>query len=301
MFAAILTGVSMVIFSIWLGATGLPTALRIVRFWTWLYTAVAPNNDRDSRRAEILSDLHEHREHLLGQGHRPVEVAVLIFLRTLAGAMDDVAWAWPHLCQILVGRLNTSKSSTQRIVTRKVLVTSVACLSFVNCLFFAADIEHTVMEWSAHNIGAVLASVLMCHQEHPTARRVLNGLLGVGIVSGAALLAWMIMEYRLYDEPLFRQMLLSALPIFVMVIVGTKAVRARAFGGRWWPAVLAWLVIGVISIATADHFAGSLTTLLTVWVYMALVVLSYGLMAALFGLWLLVVALVTGGRIRRLF
>ncbi len=301
MLAAILTGVSIVIFSIWLGATGLPTAIRIVRFWTWIYTVVAPKDDRDSRRAEILSDLHEHREDLQGQGHRPVEVAVLIFLRMLAGAIDDVAWAWPHLCQILMGKLNSSKSSTQRIMTRKLLVTSIACLGFINCLFFAADIDHTPLEWAAHNLGAVLASVLICHQEHPTARRVLYGLMGVAIASGTFLLAWLVIDYRLYDEPLFRQMMLSALPIFVMVIVGSKGFRVRAFGGRWWPALVAWVVIGGISIATADHFAGSLTTLLTVWGYMALVVLSYGLMAAFLGLWLLVVWLAAGKGIRRPF
>ena len=260
MFAAILTGVSMVILSIWLGATGLPTTIRIVRLWTCIYTALAPRDDRDSRRAEILSDLHDHREHLLLEGHRPVEAAVLIFLRMITGAMDDVAWAWPHFCSILVGKLNSGKFSVQRIVTRKVLVMSVACLGSVNCLFFAADIEHTLLEWSAHNLGAVIASVLMCHQEHPTARRVLTGLMGVAIATGTALVAWLVIEYRLYDEPLFRQMMLSALPILVMLVIGTKGFRVRAFGGRWWPALISWVVIGGISIAAADHFAGSLTT-----------------------------------------
>ena len=301
MFAAILTGVAMVILSIWLGATGLPTSIRIVCLWVRIYTVLAPRDDRDSRRAEILSDLHDHREQLLQEGHRPVEAAVLIFLRMITGAMDDVAWAWPHLGTNLVGKLNSGKISAQRIVTRKVLVLSAACLGFANCLFFAADIDHTLLEWSVHNLGAVLASVLICHQEHPTARRVLNGLMGAAIVSGTALMAWLVVEYRLYDEPLFRQMMLSAMPIFVMVVVGTKGFRVRAFGGRWWPAVVAWVVIGGISIATADHFAGSLTTLLTVWGFMALVVLSYGLMAAFFGLWLLVVCLGTRQSIRRLF
>ena len=301
MFAAVLTGVSMVILSIWLGATGLPTTIRLVRLWTWIYTALAPKDDRDSRRAEILSDVHDHRENLLQEGHRPVEAAVLIFLRMVTGAVDDIAWAWPHLCSILVGRMNSGKVSVQRVVTRKVLVMSVACLGFVNCLFFAADIEHTLLEWSVHNLGAVVASVLICHQGHPTARRVLNGLIGLAIVSGIVLLTWLVIEHRLYDEPLFRQMVLSALPIFVMLVIGTKGFRARAFGGRWWPALVSWVAIGGISIATADLFAGSLTTLLSVWGYLALVVLSYGLMAAFLGLWLLVVCFGSRQSIRRLF
>ena len=301
MFAAILTGVSIVILSIWLGAIGLPTTILVVRLWTWIYTALAPRDNRDSRRAEILSDLHEHREYLLQEGHRPVEIAVPIFLRMITGAMDDIAWAWPHLCPILVGKLNGGKLSVQRIVTPKVLLMSVACLGFVNCLFFAADIEHTLLEWSVHNLGAVLASILICHQEHLAARRVLYGLMGVAIVAGTALMAWLVIEYRLYDEPLFRQMMLSALPIFVMVVIGTKGFRVRAFGGRWWPALVAWVVIGGISIATADHSAGGLTTLLTVWGYIALVVLSYCLMAAFFGLSLLIVWLGAGKGIRRLF
>ena len=291
----------MVFLSIWLGATGLPTTIHIVRLWVRIYTVLAPKDDRDSRRDEILSDLHDHREELQQKGHRPVEAAVLILLRMIAGAMDDVAWAWPHLSTILLGRLNIGKTSARRIVTRKVLVMSVACLGFANSLFFAADIDHTLLEWSAHNFGAVLASVLICHQEHPTARRVLNGLIAAAIVSGTVLMAWLVIEHRLYDEALFRQLMLSALPIFVMVIVATKGVRVRAFGGRWWPTVVAWVVIGGISITTADHFAGSLTTLLTVWGFMALVVLSYGLMAAFLGLWLLVVCLGTRQSIRRLF
>jgi hypothetical protein len=70
----------------------LAVALAIVRGWTRLYTARMDPQLRDTRRAEIESDLWELHEDARRRGASPWLIAVHMLLRLVFGIVDDLAW-----------------------------------------------------------------------------------------------------------------------------------------------------------------------------------------------------------------
>src|SRR5437773_460071 len=65
-------------------------ALAVVRFWTTLYTGGMPHALRETRRAEIESDLWESQH-----DRRPesdLSVATQVVLRLVRGVPDDLLW-----------------------------------------------------------------------------------------------------------------------------------------------------------------------------------------------------------------
>jgi hypothetical protein len=70
----------------------LALALRIVRWWTWIYTARMPAAARDARRDEIDSDLWEMHEDARRRGASPTRIAIHMLLRLALGAPDDLLW-----------------------------------------------------------------------------------------------------------------------------------------------------------------------------------------------------------------
>ena len=70
----------------------LAAAIAIVRGWTRLYTARLDRSARDTRRAEIESDLWELHEDARRRGASPEAIAVHMLLRLVCGLVDDVAW-----------------------------------------------------------------------------------------------------------------------------------------------------------------------------------------------------------------
>jgi hypothetical protein len=75
--------------------TALGTATAIVRTWTRLYTWRLPTFARDTRRAEIDSDLWEFAHDC--QRDRGVAPALHVIARLIAGIPDDVSWRASHV------------------------------------------------------------------------------------------------------------------------------------------------------------------------------------------------------------
>lgn len=67
-------------------------ATRIVRAWTWLYTAGMDPRLRDARRAEIDSDLWELDADAGRRREDDAAIAIHIFNRLLLGVPDDLSW-----------------------------------------------------------------------------------------------------------------------------------------------------------------------------------------------------------------
>lgn len=65
------------------------TAVRLVRWWTSLYTVVLPPDARAARREEVESDLWESLA--------DPDAAHDILPRLLLGAVDDIAWSAEHM------------------------------------------------------------------------------------------------------------------------------------------------------------------------------------------------------------
>lgn len=74
-------------------AFALPLATYFLRIWAFLYTWGLPEDIRRRRRAELESDLHEHRISMRAQGYRPVEIACQVLIRCVRGVPADVAWS----------------------------------------------------------------------------------------------------------------------------------------------------------------------------------------------------------------
>jgi hypothetical protein len=69
-----------------------PVAELLVRTWVQMYTLGLEASNRFDRRAEIESDLWEHRNYAISEGKGPAATSVSIFGRWLAGIPADLSW-----------------------------------------------------------------------------------------------------------------------------------------------------------------------------------------------------------------
>ena len=72
-------------------------ATAIVRAWTWLYTAGLEPDPRDDRRAQIESDLWDHKDEATEQGVAPLAMSAHILARLALGIPDDLLWRGEQL------------------------------------------------------------------------------------------------------------------------------------------------------------------------------------------------------------
>jgi hypothetical protein len=70
----------------------LDAVVGIVRGWVSFYTRDLPVEIRDSRRAEMESDLYEQRTAMRDLGHTPRGMALSILLRCVRGVGSDLSW-----------------------------------------------------------------------------------------------------------------------------------------------------------------------------------------------------------------
>jgi hypothetical protein len=65
---------------------------RLVRRWTRLYTAGVAAEPREQRRAEIASDVWEHRHEATIEGLRSAQIGLEIAARWFVGIPADLSW-----------------------------------------------------------------------------------------------------------------------------------------------------------------------------------------------------------------
>ncbi len=73
-------------------AFGLPIVSSMVRAWVWVFTLGLPAQVRNDKRAEMQSELWEHRRDAGAEGYGPDAVALHMLLRFLMGMPGDVVW-----------------------------------------------------------------------------------------------------------------------------------------------------------------------------------------------------------------
>lgn len=74
----------------------LACAIALVRGWTQLYSSRMDPASRDSRRAEIDSDLWEFHEDARRRGASPAGIAVHMMARLCFGAPHDLLWRFEY-------------------------------------------------------------------------------------------------------------------------------------------------------------------------------------------------------------
>ncbi len=274
-------------------AFALSIARSFAKLWTRLYTSTAPRDERENRRAEVLSDLHEHIEDSRAEGHRPDEIAVQVLIRIVWGMKDDVAWSMPYLPSTLEERLQRGSESIGHMRTPGFLVAALALLGFMNLGLFMSDQNETWIEWVFLNGSIPIVTFVMWNRERKWARRIINCYVCVMIMAIVGLITWVVLHFRLYENPQFfadlvadsisdlTQFAFALVTVVLMVSVGSRSFRFRAFKGRWWPVVLSWSVIGATSFIIAVS-AGLSISLMT-WAAMASIAGGFIVICLIFG------------------
>lgn len=69
-----------------------PLPVRVAEGWVAFYTRGLPSEVRDARRAELRSDLWEHRRHAAADGHGRLRWSLQVGGRVVRGMPDDLWW-----------------------------------------------------------------------------------------------------------------------------------------------------------------------------------------------------------------
>jgi len=257
------------------------TVVFIVRAWARLYTWATPEEVGRDRRSEVLSDLYDHIEDCQERELRRAKIAYELVVRMVSGLKDDVAWSIPYVPSTFVGRLDRGSEALGRVGAPARVLTSLTLLVLMNSLYLFGEEERTWSEWGLFN-GTLLAVItLMWNQHHRWARVLLRTWLGLAMAISLGFSMWLMVEHRVYEAPLFRESLHALLPLALAGLVSVKSFRVRFFGGRWRPVYACWALILVVSVGVA-LLAGAQYSVVGIWVFIALAVLTLLVLVGLF-------------------
>jgi hypothetical protein len=199
----------------------------VVLGWVRLYTRGTEIGARDDRRAEIESDLWEHRNHFAREGEGPSVSSVSILGRWVAGIPADVSW---RASQIRRSDRTTKESIMTSILSRywwQVLAAFTATVTIYAGIrqFFADEVSAGV------SAGKIIALVLC---------------VAAGCLTLLGLAVLRTMPRR---GPLM--VIIGVLPAALVGLLGigliVGLIASLAGGEDWW-----WLPVGVASaVATA--------------------------------------------------
>jgi hypothetical protein len=88
-----------------------PLPERVAEAWVAFYTRGLPSEVRDDRRAELRSDLWEHRRHAAADGHGRLRWSLQVGGRVVRGMPDDLWW---RFAQQAASRSPTAASERRR-------------------------------------------------------------------------------------------------------------------------------------------------------------------------------------------
>ena len=253
-------------------AYALPIATSIVKGWTRLHTMAAPERERQDRRAQVLSDLHDQKEVQLSEGLTQTDAAVRLLFRMVLGIKDDVAWCAPYLPTTLAEGLERGSDALTSFRTPELLIPSLASVGMMNCVYFWEEVDKSWLELLAFNCAAFIAIVFMWNRKHLWACRVSRpksrvspSTVALIVTPVLGLLVLFVLQHRLYQVPHLYNCLLAIASLLLVGALTLKAVRVRVFNGRLWPVFLCGVLIVAALLVVAHVLTGSATTLLIIW------------------------------------
>lgn len=253
----------------------------IVKAWTRLYTMAAPEHERESRRSEVHSVMHQERSVSREEGYKPAEVAARLLLRMALRVRSDMAWLAPYLPTALAGQLASGGDALSRVRTPTRMVSSLAALGLMNGSLYLSDEDSTWMGWLLLNVGMLGMIVIMWNDQPLWARRTLYAKTALSMALATGVIVWVTIQYRVYETPEIYQYVLAIVPILLAMVVAGKRFRVRFFRDRWWPVFVCSGLIVAVSLGTA--LIANLTTLLTAWTLMAATLVALITAIAIFG------------------
>ena len=264
----------------------LAAAKWVVSSWTWLYTMAFPRNERVSRRAEILADLHDHMEQSREEGTGPIKTAQHILARTMLGLLDDVLWAGQQAPSALDECLKRGSDAVGHVRPSPLAIALLAMLGLMNWTLAMSDLAHAWYEWIAVNASVLAVTLLLLRQRHlgvrgPTrAWSTLAAILAIGVVT------WIVLGFRLEPVPATPQLMFDVgfmvLLVVSGILVSARICRVQVSWGEWWPVWLGWATVAVAAWGTAGSAGESSSGLGESSLMTALVCVGWMALAATF-------------------
>ena len=121
-------------------APTLGVAKLVVSSWTWLYSLALPRDERESRRAEVLSDVHDQITSGCEEGIGAIRTSLHILGRMFWGLLDDVVWAGQQVPTALGGCLKRGSDSVGNMRPSPVAISCLAMLGLMNWTLAMSDI-----------------------------------------------------------------------------------------------------------------------------------------------------------------
>jgi len=200
----------------------------LVLGWVWLYTLGSEETARQNRRAEIESDLWEHRNHAAGKGDGAAVISLSILGRWAAGIPADVSWRASQLRR----SAGITKESNMTHIAGRYWWQALAALTAIATIYAGVRQYFTDEVSAGVSAGKVIALVLL-------------------VVAGCLILLGLAV-HRTRPRPGSMMVMIGVLPAALVglfgigIIIGLIASLAR--GESWW-----WVPVGVISaVATAS-------------------------------------------------
>jgi len=240
-------------------AHALTVVKRIITGWVWLYSAAAPKEDRDGRRGEVSSHLHEMTNTLQKAGLAPGEIAIRMLEIWVMGWVDDMAWCAPFVPEVLADRVKRWSDTLRHFRVPKAMVAGIATLGLMNYSLFSSSNDQPLIAGLFTNGAVIAMTILLWKIKHPLARRIFNSWMGATAVVAVAAMVWVTVNFRLYEIVTFKILMLAMMMVLPVIIVVDKSWRNRLFKSRWWLIPVCWAPI------VAGAFAGSLLIVHSVW------------------------------------
>ena len=278
MFAAIVGSTVSIVAIALIKPFALQAVLFFVKTWTHIYTRAVPEKEREDRRAEIESDLHEQVNHLRAEGYTRSETAAHLLCRSVLGMKDDLVWSAPYMLNTLADNLVKGSGAIKRC---KYSPKAVGVLGGFLLIGSAFTVTPDGVGWTERLLlGAASAfgALIVFNLHKPWAQRTLALVAVVGGALVAVDATPLVLEDRLHEVPLFSMQAfglgVAALSAALVVVVVSNECRARVFGGHWWPVLLSWGFIVAASTGAASLVGVGLDELIALWTAMALMAAS---------------------------
>lgn len=248
----------------------------IVMGWVWLCSAIAPKEDREGRRREVLSHIHELINTYQKAGCAQGEIAIRLLENGVKGMIDDMAWCIPFIPERLVDLADRVKGSSDTLRYYRIpnaMIAGVATLGLMNFSFFSSN-NQTFINWLIANGIVVVTTVLLWKIKHPLVRRIFYSWMGVAMVATIVFMVWVSIQYHLYQIMTFKILMLAMVAVSPVIIVVDKSWRQRFFRSKWWLIVICWAAIIAGVFVGSLVIAHSIKPLLEMLAAMALLVLG---------------------------
>ncbi|MBA7481480.1 hypothetical protein ES707_16954 [subsurface metagenome] len=261
----------------------LPIVMRIVALRNWLYV-VLKSEEGEEHREEIMADIRDEIACYRLDGDSNDSIAVKIFIRLAKGMPSDTVGLMPFVPAMVSDKVNRWGDTLRHYRVPTAMIVGVATLGLMNYSFFSSPNNQAIGHWLLMNGIIIVMTILLWKLKHPLARRILNTWIGIAIVACIAIMAWLTINYRLYEIMTFKVLMLAMVAVLPTIIVVDKSWRNRLFGGRWWLIAVCWAPI------IAGVFAGSLLVshsvkpLLEMWAVMALLAVGMFIVYGAIGL-----------------